>query len=295
MKYDIKIISLLVSFFFISQIVGLYIVYTDMQVRIVDGKTEIVHSETIVGPRPEFYGIQTFIWIFSSILITTGLVLILMKFEKVDWIKILIFTACFITISVTLGVFIASSLAFLFAFILAFIKIFKPNVMTHNLTEMLIYSGLALIIVPLFDLTWMIALLVFISVYDVYAVFKSKHMVKMAVFQANSKMFTGLLIPLKRVKRSIKTGKKKTEVLTEAIVGSGDVAFPLLFSGVVMERMITGGIIKEIAFVKTLIIPVIVSIILFILLMKGRKGKFYPGMPFITAGCILGYLMVLII
>jgi len=219
--------------------------------------------------------------------------LILIKFEKVDWIKLLIFTACFITISVVLGVFIVSSLAFLLAFILAIIKIFKPNVITHNFTEMLIYSGLALILVPLFDLKWMIALLIFISVYDVYAVFKSKHMIKMAVFQANSKMFTGLLIPLKKIKRSVKTGKKRVEVLTEAIMGSGDVAFPLLFSGVVMERMIKiGGVSKEIAFVKTLIIPVIVSIVLFILLMKGRKGKFYPGMPFLTAGCLLSYVIV---
>lgn len=266
-----------------------------MQVRIVDGKTKIIHSETVVGPRPEFYGIQTFIWVFSAILITTGLVLLLMKFEKIDWIKLLIFTACFITISVALGVFIASGLAFLLAFVLAIIKIYKPNMLTHNFTEMLIYSGLALILVPLFDLTWMIALLIFISVYDIYAVFKSKHMVKMALFQANSKVFTGLLVPLKKIRRSIKTGKKKTVRLTEAIMGSGDVAFPLMFSGVVMEKLIIEGVGKELAFVKTLIIPVIVSIILFMLLMKGRKGKFYPGMPFLTAGCILGYLMVLII
>ena len=292
MKYDIKIISLLVLLFFISQIVGLSILYKDMQVRIIDGKRKIIHSETVVGPRPEFFGIQTFIWVLSAIFITTGLMLILIKFEKVDWIKLLIFTACFITISVALGVFVASGIAFLLAFVLAIVKVFKPNMLTHNLTEMLIYSGLALILVPLFDLTWMIALLIFISVYDIYAVFKSKHMVKMAVFQADSKMFTGLLIPLKKVRRSIKTGKKKIVRLTEAIMGSGDVAFPLLFSGVVMERMIVGGLSKELAFVKTLVIPVIVSIVLLILLMKGRRGKFYPGMPFITAGCLLSYVIV---
>ena len=85
MKYDVKIISVLVSLFFLSQIIGLTILYKDMQVRIVDGKTEVVHSETVVGPRPEFYGIQTFIWVFSAILITTGLLLLLIKFEKIDW------------------------------------------------------------------------------------------------------------------------------------------------------------------------------------------------------------------
>ncbi len=121
-------------------------------------------------------------------------------------------------------------------------------------------------------------------------------MVKMATFQMKSKIFTGLLIPLKesiKVKKGVKGKGVKVE---EAIMGSGDVAFPLMFSGVVMERLIkVGQLAKEVAFMKTLIIPVIVSLVVLFLLTQGRKGKYYPGMPFITAGCLLGSLFVLFV
>jgi len=294
MKYNLKIISVLVSLFFIAQIVGLSILYKDTEVQVVDGKQEVVHSETVIGPRPEFYGPDTFIWIISSILLMTGILLVLMRFEKINWIKVLFFSATFMTISVALGVLIDSTLAFIFALVLAIIKIYKPNTITHNVIEMLMYSGLAVILVPLFDLTWMTVLLIAISAYDIFAVWRSRHMIKMATFQMKSKIFTGLLIPLResiKVKSKVKGKGVKVE---EAIMGSGDVAFPLMFSGVVMERLIkVGQMTKEIAFMKTLIIPIVVSLVVLFLLIEGKKGKYYPGMPFITAGCLLGSLFVL--
>lgn len=301
MKYDIKIISLLVFLFFIAQIVGLSILYKDIEVQVVEGVTEVVHGETIIGPRPELYGPQSFIWMISSILLMTGLLLLLIKFQKINWIKILFFSASFLTLSVALGVLIDPILAYTIAFVLAIIKIFKPNKLAHNVIEMLMYSGLAVLLVPLFDLTWIILLLIVISAYDIYAVWKSKHMVKMATFQIKSKIFTGLLIPLREsvkvsegVKKIGKRVKYEKVKVQEAIMGSGDVAFPLIFSGVVMERLIkVNQVTKGMAFMKTLPIPIVVSLVLLFLLSQGRKGKYYPGMPFITGGCLLGLLFVL--
>jgi len=301
MKYDIKIVIVLVTLFFIAQIIGLSIIYKDIKVQVVEGVTEVVHGETVIGPRPELYGPQTFIWMISSILLMTGLLLLLIKFQKINWVKVLFFSASFLTISVALGVLIDPNLAYLIAFALAIMKVFKPNKLAHNIIEMLMYSGLAVLLVPLFDLTWMILLLVAISAYDIYAVWRSKHMVKMATFQIKSKIFTGLLIPLKE---SVKVGKGPIKVdkrvkgekvkVEEAIMGSGDVAFPLMFSGVVMERLIkVSQLTKEIAFMKTLAIPIVVSLVLLFLLIQGRKGKYYPGMPFITAGCLLGSFFTL--
>jgi presenilin-like A22 family membrane protease len=63
-----------------------------------------------------------------------------------------------------------------------------------------------------------------------------------------------------------------------------------------MERLVSVyNLTKEIAFMRTLIIPIITTFAILILLMKGKEGKFYPAMPFVTAGCLLGYLLVLII
>ena len=83
----------------------------------------------------------------------------------------------------------------------------------------------------------------------------------------------------------VKKITKVTEVKT-AILGGGDIGFPLLFAGVVM---------KTVGFTKVLIIPVVVSISLFILLYFAEKNKFYPAMPFLSAGCFLGYGLVTLI
>jgi len=302
MKYDIQIIVTLVTLFFLSQIVGLSILYKDAHVQVVNGTTEVIHGETVIGPRPEFQGPQTFLWVISAVFITTGLVLLIVKFQKINWMKLLFFSATFLTVSISLGVFIYPTLAYVIALVLAIIKVFKPNKYLHNIIEMLTYAGLVLILAPLFDIIWIVALLIVISAYDIFAVWRSQHMIKMAKFQIKGGIFTGLFIPLsdmkKKVKGKIKTGveiKKRVKV-REAIMGGGDVAFPMLFTGVVMESLIKlGTITKELAFLKVLIIPIVVTLVLLYLFIKGQQGKYYPGMPFITFGCLLGYALVLII
>ena len=78
---------------------------------------------------------------------------------------------------------------------LAALKIFRPNVYSHNLTELLIYPGIAAVFVPILlrptattflGKIWpTLALLILISIYDAWAVWKSGLMQKMANFQMN--------------------------------------------------------------------------------------------------------------
>ena len=128
-----------------------------------------------------------------------------------------------------------------------------------------------------------------ISAYDIYAVWKSKHMVTLAKFQTSSKVFAGLSIPYKMPKKEAKkkTGKVvKIEKIKTAILGGGDIAFPLIFAGVVM---------KQVGFLTSLIIPVFVSAALLILFIKSKKDRFYPAMPFLSFGCLVGYGFVLLL
>jgi presenilin-like A22 family membrane protease len=261
-----------------------------MKIELVNGTQQVVHPETILGPRPEVSGWESFVWIIGSIAMSTILLLVIIKIGIVNIWKLLFFGSMFLAISLALGVLINPILAFTTAFILALVKIFKPNIITHNITEMLIYSGIAVMLVPLFEVEWIIVLLLTISLYDFYAVFKSKHMVKMAKFQIKSKLFAGIMIPYKAVK-----GQKKKKV-SGAIIGGGDIAFPLMFSGVVMESLVKiSQLTKEIAFLKVLTIPLFISLTLLFLLIKGKQGKFYPAMPFITAGCLISYGIILLI
>jgi len=143
-------------------------------------------------------------------------------------------------------------------------KTFKNNFYIHNFTELFIYGGLAAIFVPVMGIAAMIIVLVVISVYDFIAVFKTKHMIKMAKFQTKIKLFAGLYVPY---------GKKA------AILGGGDLGFPLLFSGVVFRSY--GWI--------SLIIVLTSALALSYLLFKSEKNKYYPAMPYLTIGCLIGY------
>ena len=66
-----------------------------------------------------------------------------------------------------------------------------------------------------------------------------------------------------------------------AILGGGDIAFHLLFSGVLLKT--TGG------FIAPVITTITTTIALSLLFYFGKKGKFYPAIPFIAGGCFVGY------
>ena len=315
MKYNVRLTLILVSLFLVSQLVGLGVLFYDMEVvEGPSGELEVTHPDTAIGERPEVdvESGESVLYILGGVLIGTGLLLLIIMFAKVNYWKLLFFIAVLSTITITLGVFIDPVLAFFVAIVLALGKIFVRNPIMHNATEFLVYSGIAVLFVPLFNVFWMIILLLAISVYDAFAVWQSRHMIKLAKFQTGSRVFAGLLINTGKgigklpgkVSKAAKPPKAPRKVALkgeemharggEAILGGGDIAFPLIFAGVVMESLIP-AIGKELALLKTLIIPIILAIVLLLLLVKGTEGKFYPAMPFLTAGCLLGWALVLII
>ncbi|MFH1770475.1 MAG: presenilin family intramembrane aspartyl protease [archaeon] len=302
MKHDLNVLMIIISIFFLTQIVGLFLISKDISsTEEVNGEIVVHHQDTSVGPRPETKGGESFLYLGFAVLIGTILILIIMKYKKMKLWKAWFFMAIFFAISISLGVLMDSSLAFFFAFILAILKIYKNNLFIHNFTEILMYSGLAVLIVPIFDLFWVFMILLAISLYDMYAVWKSKHMVKMAKFQAESKLFAGIMIPYKEhkgieltipVKPSLQPKRNETK---NAILGGGDVAFPLIFAGVVMETLIRQGATLSTAFFQTTIISVAVTFAILGLFIFAKKDRFYPAMPVVSLGCVVGYLIVLIL
>jgi presenilin-like A22 family membrane protease len=295
MKHTLKITIILVIVFFLAQIVGLAVTneYIDHKA------TEETGNVTWVAlpynlERPEIEGGTAFTSIFLAILIGTALVFVLIKFGKVVWWKIWFFLAVVFCLTVSFSAFISEFIALVLAITLAAYKIIRPTIIVHNLTEIFIYGGLAAIFVPILNVRWGFALLIAISIYDAIAVWKSKHMISLAKFQAKSKVFAGLLIPYKRVNKTPKIKGpvqfKKIKVRT-AVLGGGDIGFPLIFAGVVMKELMLQKP-EFVGFLITLLIPFFTTIALLLLLVKGKQEHFYPAMPFLTAGCIIGFLAV---
>ncbi len=292
MKHTVKITIFLVLLFLAAQIIGLIVIdkYTDKE-KSTDEIT--VYKELPYFERPDIQPSISYIYIIVAILIGTGMLLLLIRFKKNTLWKLWFFLSVLIVLFISLAAFIDRTsstqltVVGILALLLATYKVLRPSLIVQNLTELLMYGGLAAIFVPILNLLSVFILLILISIYDMYAVWYSKHMIKLAKFQTKSKVFAGLFVPytLKGIKPVKKTKKKLGKIRT-AILGGGDIAFPLLFAGVVM---------KSFSFLQTLIVPVVVSISLLLLFLKSEKGKFYPAMPFLTIGCFIGFAIVYLI
>ncbi|NQV09347.1 hypothetical protein HQ529_05855 [Candidatus Woesearchaeota archaeon] len=297
MKHTFKITLILIFIFLFAQIIGLVIIntYIDSQ------KTQESGETTFTGlpfniERPEVDESTSFIYIMIAVLIGTGLLLLLIKYRKMRLWKFWFFLSVLITLTIALAAFINEIFALSLAFVLAIAKIYRPNVYVHNFTEVLIYGGLAAIFVPMINMFSVFMLLFFISIYDFYAVWKSKHMVKLAEFQTSTKLFSGLFIPYKKEEKEKTTEKEgKLVKVKNAILGGGDIGFPLIFAGVTLKTLIDSGVARNIAFFESFIVVVTSTIALFWLLIKSKKDKFYPAMPFISIGCFLGYVLILLL
>ncbi len=288
MKHSFKITALLLLFFLLAQFLGLAILnqYIDQEKTLAEGKT--IFKELPIGERPPLEERTSYFPVILAILIGTGLLWLLIKYKLIWLWKFWFLVAVVISLVIAFSALIKPEIALILALILGIWKIFKPNFWIQNITELFVYGGLAAIFVPLFNLWSVIILLILISIYDAYAVWKSKHMIVLAQSQTKAGMFAGLVLPYqitKSIPKQIKTKIKTIKVRT-AILGGGDIGFPLIFAGVIL---------KDFGLWQALIIPIFAMAGLAVLFWKAKEKKFYPAMPFISAGCFIGLGVVWIV
>jgi len=276
MKHSWKTTTLLLALFVVSQIIGIFIIGAYV------GKTLPLGIE-----RPDINPDYSFGYIFGSILIATLLLLVLIRYKKVRLWKLLFFISMTLVLTISLGAFLTETLAVAFALLLAWYKLFKPNPWIHNATEIILYGGLAALFVPMLNLFSASILLILLSLYDAYAVWKSKHMVKLAEFSKEANVFAGIIVGKMPQKIRGKAGTGKSRA---ALLGGGDIGFSLLFAGTVFAEQLSQGF--SYAFWKSMIIVAGSTLALTLLFIYGKKDRYYPAMPFISLGCFLGLLFV---
>ena len=304
MKHTLKVTIVLVLFFFLAQVIGLAIVnqYIDHK-KSVETQTVVLKDLPYGLERPEVKNQSTsFIYIIIAILIGTGLLLLIIKTNKTILWKIMFFFSITMALAIAFAAFLSPIIAGIIALAISVWRMYRPNPIVHNLSELFVYGGLAAFMVNIFNLFAAFMLLILISIYDYIAVYRTKHMVKLAEFQSKSRIFAGLFIPYNNQKmpkgrliqeKSSKHPKDKPKG-SVAVLGGGDIGFTLIFAGVVMK----GLMLQETAlagFFKALIIPVFASAALSYLLIKGQQNKFYPAMPVLSLGCFIGYFVVWLI
>lgn len=316
MKHSLKITIVLLAMFLATQLIGIFVIsqYSPQVSQTTDANGNIINQTTYnlpygMDPPPEVK--QTNIWniAFSFAIIfaiAIGVMFILMKYNAELLLRLWFFAVVALAIGIAINSITQHFLPFSSLVVLAialplsFLKIFKRNIIIHNLTELIIYPGIGVIFVTLI-LSWTASpvlavsvILILISLYDMYAVWHAGFMQKMAKYQIQKlRVFTGFFVPYlgkkqkqtiaKMSKSQLKNKKIKVNV---AILGGGDIVFPIILAGVVLA---TFGLIQAI------LISLGATIALAGLFKISQKGKFYPAMPFITAGCFVALTIVLLV
>ena len=298
MKHNLKITAIILIMFIITQFIGIYVVnhYFSEENKLPFG-LETPEIEK-ASDYSIFFGI-----IIIAFIIAIFLFFFLTKFKIEFILKLWFFVVVAIALSITIFsvtrnldkfIFGIPLIAVLIALPLAIIKIFRRNFLVHNFTELLIYPGIAAVFVPLLNIYTVIGLLVLISIYDMWAVWHSGIMQKMAKYQIHKlKIFSGFFVPylstqmktkIKKWKKTMKKTelKKKKIKINIAILGGGDVVFPIITAGVML---------KTLGLIPAILVILGATLGLGYLFFFSEKKKFYPAMPFITGGIIVAILI----
>ncbi len=315
MKHTFKITTILLAMFLVTQIIGVVVVSSEpLKVQTeINGTVQQVTNPYLSWmdvPEPETqqdftfafgqlimaffiaislliflmkFKIEIFLRLWFFAVVTIALFLSIVSFEKIIPVMIELKTAMFIALAISLS--------------LAYLKIFKRDIFIHNMTELLIYPGIAAIFVPILNFYTIIILLILISIYDIWAVWHSGVMQKMAKYQIDKvKVFSGFFVPymsdkvktkIQKIKKSKKKNKKvKVNV---AVLGGGDIIFPIITAGIMY-----GFFSKTPILAASLVILGATSGLAY-LFFFAKKRKFYPAMPFITTGILIGIFLTWII
>lgn len=317
MKHNLKITLILIGMFLITQLIGLFVVgvYSNHDIPYNMQPPKEIQPQKFCSFNNSYS--EYFECIFNtlpgsiifSFIIAIGIFIILTRLNAEAFIRVWFFLVTIIAIALALNAFLlkaniiySSIISLIIALVLAYFKIYKRNLTIHNLTELIIYPGIAIILIPLLGVLGIIVLLLLISLYDIWAVWQSQFMQKMAKYQINNiKIFTGFFIPYadKEQKQKINLIKQKYKNKSEsfieqqfkkakikvhlAILGGGDIVFPIITAGV-FYRFYS-------SIIPALIIVLFATLGLLYLFVFAKKGKFYPAMPFLTIAMYLGMII----
>jgi presenilin-like A22 family membrane protease len=241
----------------------------------------------IIEPLPVEQSIPTFLITF---LVATGFLLILIKYLKgALFFQIMFSLLILIGADITLGAFIVEPIAIILAAVILVSRIVKPSILTHNFAMFLAIAGVGAQLGLILTIPAVIILLILLSIYDVYAVFKSKHMIKLFKGMMEKGAAMAIVIPhdIRDLKAQMQTVKKEKMKKYQPdkrkffMLGTGDVAFPIVFSVAALQTSLLSSI--------AVIIGSLFGILMIHYIISRKKYEALPALPPIALTTILAY------
>lgn len=247
-------------YYLLAQLLGIYVVvelYPELSQRVV---------------RQDLSDLNFFILAAVFLLV---LIFITVSKKKAWFYRTFLILIIFLGSQTVFSVFLTAFNSYLASALLLVLVFLARSLFVQNIAVTLAIAGIGAIIGLSISPTTAIVALVAFSFYDIIAVYKTKHMVKMAEGMVKSGAVFGIIV----------TSKKPKEFM---ILGSGDILLPLLLVASVSVASITSALI--VAGVSA--IGLLSTHLLF---SNQRKRKPMAALPPIATFAIIGYLISVLI
>lgn len=271
-KVNYKVLATLLISFLAVQLLGIYTGNSLSQAQVVQ----------------QMPAQQSIVWFALAFLIATSLMLLGLKFFKGKMFFGALFAfIIFIGSQVVFETFLPALASIVLAAGLVGLRYIKSNAVTHNLAIGIAIAGIAAQLGLMLPIEVVLILFVALSAYDIYAVYGSKHMIKLFKGLSKKGVLLSLAIPEKRKHvdrkiKKVKPGKGSGFIM----LGTGDIAFPLILSVAALSY----GLLNSFFVVAGSLVGVSM-----VYLLLSRKRKPLPALPPIALFSVVGFLISLFI
>jgi len=184
-----------------------------------------------------------------------------------------------------LGIIFVKSVAFLGAIAIVVLRFIYPRIWTQNLAIIIGIAGIAASLGMSVEPLMALVILILLSVYDIIAVYKTRHMIKLFKGMAKRGAVLALVIPksfsLWFNKFEIIKPKNKNEFI---FLGTGDLALPIFFAISAFSQ----GIEFSLFIIFGAVVGFAVNHLIFI---NQKEKKPIPALPAIAFFSIIGYII----
>lgn len=219
-----------------------------------------------------------------AFLLTTLLVIVLIKFSKGEILLVSLFTlAAWAGCQLIFNSFFSIFWALFLAIAVVILRYLIPRVLIQNLIVVLAIAGISMHFGLSLSFGKAVIILAFLACYDIIAVYQTGHMVKMFKGLIRSGAVFSLVVPEKVSGFKVKLKEVKPDG-GFLYLGGGDLAFP----AILMVSALSYSIVSSIAIAIGAVLGLFATHLLFV---TQKKRRPMPALPPIALGSILGFLV----